>query len=309
MNIYEQAILMLKPINLHYLKGVILLAVAGILWSMGGALIKWVSLDAYQVSFWRSLFAFITLVWITRPRKISWEWLNLAAAFSYALTLLFFVIGTKMTTAANAIFLQYTAPLYIVGLSFFLFKEKFLREELITMIFCIIGITLFFSDQVDFTDYIGMLWSLASGIAYAAFIVFSKKRNSGHYSEPVMLSAFFCMIISGFIMLGNGIKEDSLGTHFMFNWEDGLILAFLGIFQIGIPCYLYMKGLHAVTSLEAGLITMVEPICNPIWAFLLISEIPSTNTLLGGGVIIIAVLIHTWITYIQSQRRKNKIKF
>lgn len=298
-----------KTINLYYLKGITLLAVAGILWSMGGGLIKWVSLDAYQVSFWRSLFAFITLLWITQPRKISWEWLNLAAAFSYALTLLFFVIGTKMTTAANAIFLQYTAPLYIVGLSFFLFKEKFLREELITMIFCIIGIALFFFDRVDFTDYIGMLWSLGSGIAYAAFIVFSKKRNSGHYSEPVMLSAFLCMIISGFIVLGNGIKENTLGTAFTFNWEDGLILAFLGIFQIGIPCYLYMKGLHAVTPLEAGLITMVEPICNPIWAFLLISEIPSTNTLFGGGIIITAVLIHTWVTYTQNRQGKVKTKF
>src|SRR3954463_7118764 len=129
--------------------------IAVFLWSTGGLFIKLTTLDAYQVTFFRSLLAAVTVVIATRKRGLRIGYFGLACSVIYAILLFLFVWATKHTTAANAIFLQYTAPIYILILGPFIIGERFHWRDLITIVFCIGGMSLFFVGKLEINDYRG----------------------------------------------------------------------------------------------------------------------------------------------------------
>src|ERR1035437_1208859 len=137
---------------------------AVLLWSTGGLFIKLSTLDAYQVTFFRSLLAGITVLIVTRKRGLRINGFGIIASVIYATLLFLFVWATKHTTAANAIFLQYTAPIYILILAPFVIGEKFHFRDLITIVFCIGGMSLFFVGKLEISDYQGNIAALFSGI-------------------------------------------------------------------------------------------------------------------------------------------------
>ena len=151
--------------------GRIYVLLAVLLWSTGGLFIKLTSLDAYQVTFFRSLLAAITVLLVTRKNGLRINGFGIIASIIYATLLFLFVWATKHTTAANAIFLQYTAPIYILIFAPFLIGEKFHWQDLITIIFCIGGMSLFFVGKLEITDYQGNLAALGSGIFLGLYIM------------------------------------------------------------------------------------------------------------------------------------------
>src|SRR5918997_3630233 len=142
---------------------------AALLWSTGGLFIKWNDLSAFELSCGRSLFAAATVMLLTRREGFGVNLVTGVASVLYAALLLLFVVATKLTTAANAIFLQYTAPLYILLLEPVVFKEKYRAQDFLTVAACVGGMSLFFVGQLRPEDVKGNLAALASGLCFAFF--------------------------------------------------------------------------------------------------------------------------------------------
>nr|MBA2734423.1 EamA family transporter [Acidobacteriota bacterium] len=147
-----------------------LVLAAALLWSTGGLFIKWTQLSAFELTFGRSLLAALVVAYFTRHEGFRLNAMTVLTSLLYAALLLLFVIATKLTTAANAIFLQYTAPIYVLILEPLFYKEKFRRVDLITVAVCIAGMSLFFVGKLRPQDVSGNLTALASGLCFAFYI-------------------------------------------------------------------------------------------------------------------------------------------
>lgn len=266
---------------------------AAVLWSTGGLLIKAVSLDGLGVTMWRSLLAGATIYLIARPPLVGpWKagWLTWALAVSYALTLVMFVSATKLTTAANAIFLQYTAPLYLLVLGAVFLNERASKLDFATVAVAFGGMGLFFIGRIEPRDTAGNVLAAASGVTLA--IMFTLLRLPACRPEQRPQSMFY-----GNVLLVVGLLVVNLGRREWATFQPGAAdvagLTFLGIVQIGFAYLLFGFGVARVTALEASLIGMLEPVLNPVWVFVALGEKPGWWAVLGGAIIITAVTART----------------
>jgi len=268
---------------------VIYVVVAVLLWSTGGLFIKLTSLDAYQVTFYRSLLAGITVLILTAHKGLRINFFGVITSVIYATLLFLFVWATKHTTAANAIFLQYTAPIYILILAPFVIGEKFHWRDLATIVFCIGGMSLFFVGKLEISDYQGNLAALCSGVFLGLYIMLLRHpRALGMNSAITVIYGNFLL---AFLTLPSGIAAFPTMTL-----TDAGAVTFLGIFQIGISYILFIKGVTGGTRpLDASIIGFIEPLLNPVWVFLFVGERPSAWALLGGAIIIATVAVHTFV--------------
>jgi drug/metabolite transporter (DMT)-like permease len=261
--------------------------IAVFLWSTGGLFIKLTTLDAYQVTFFRSLFAAITVIILTRKDGFKINAFGIFASIVYALTLFLFVWATKKTTAANAIFLQYTAPIYILILGPFIIGEKFHWRDLLTVVVVLFGMSLFFVGRLEITDYQGNMAALCSGVMFGLYIMLLKHPKAEALSPTV--TVIYGNLILVAMTAPNGIA--AIPSLLPLDW---FAVIFLGIFQIGISYILYIKGVRGGTRpLDASLIGFVEPLLNPVWVLVFVGERPSQWAVLGGAIIITAIAIHT----------------
>lgn len=273
---------------------IVLVILAVLLWSTGGVFIKYTTLDAFSVNAGRSFFAAITVAAFTYKKGLRLDWFTFLSALMYAGTLSCFVYANKTTTAANAIFLQYTAPIYILILSPFVLKEKFRFSDLITVVVCLAGMSLFFlepqndANKLATNIFAGNIVALASGVFFGLYILFLRHPKS--LAQNPAVSVFYGNIIIVLLMLpfilGNPPAEIKA--------SDVFAILFLGILQIGTAYVLFTNGVaRGVRSLDASIIGFIEPLLNPIWVFLFIGERPSAWAILGGAIIIAAVVFHT----------------
>jgi drug/metabolite transporter (DMT)-like permease len=268
---------------------------AVLLWSTGGLFIKATTLDAFTVNLGRSLFAAITVAVFTYRKGLKLNGFTLLTSFLYAGTLTCFVYANKTTTAANAIFLQYTAPIYILILAPFILKEKFRASDLITVAVCLAGMSLFFLETPSAenrlaTDiFTGNIAALVSGVFFGLYFILLRHPRSLENRNPA-LSVFYGNIIIVLLML----PLVSNNPPVQISSNDILAILFLGILQIGIAYVLFTKGIaEGVRSLDASIIGFIEPLLNPIWVFLILGERPSQWAILGGAIIIAAIVFHT----------------
>src|SRR5436190_16279358 len=263
---------------------------AAVLWSTGGLFIKATSLSAFELSFGRSLLAAITIAIVTRREGFGLNRVSAVTSFLYAALLLLFVLATKLTTAANAIFLQYTAPVYVLILEPLFYKERFRRRGLITVAACVSGMALFFVGKLRPQDVDGNLLALASGVCFALFFLLlrhSKARDVNRASSAIY-GNLIVVLICGPAFFGAMQRGIDAG--------DYLRIAYLGVIQIGFAYLLFTLAMaRGVRSLDASIIGYIEPVLNPIWVFLFIGERPSTWAILGGGIIITSVIAHMLI--------------
>jgi drug/metabolite transporter, DME family len=266
---------------------ILYVAAAALLWSTGGLFIKATELDPYELSFGRSLLAALTVSYFTRRRGFRVNWVTVVAAVLYAALLLLFVMATKLTTAANAIFLQYTAPVYVLVFEPLVFKEKYRRGDFLVVAACAAGIALFFVGRLRPEEMSGNLLALLSGLCFAAFMLLIRLPRAGRVNRA-------SSIIYGNLLLAAVCAPSFFrGLHKVTPSDLGIIL-FLGVVQIGIAYTLFTRGVErGVRSLDAGLVGYVEPLSNPLWVYLFLGERPSMWAVLGGAVIIAAVVTHT----------------
>lgn len=274
---------------------VVLVLVAVLLWSTGGLAIKYTTVDAFTVSLGRSLFAAITVALFTFRKGLKPNLLTIWTSMLYAGTLSCFVYATKTTTAANAIFLQYTAPVYILVLSPFILKEKFRFSDLITVVICLAGMSFFFLEPQSASNnnlapnvFVGNLAALASGVFFGLYFVFLRHPRSLENRNPA-ISVFYGNLLVVVFTLPILLNNPPAPTT-----NDIFAILYLGIFQIGIAYLLFTTGIaRGVRSLDASIIGFVEPLLNPIWVFLFLRERPSVWAIVGGAVIIAGVTFHT----------------
>jgi drug/metabolite transporter (DMT)-like permease len=261
-------------------KAILYLTLAAILWSTSGLFVKILNLQPISILAGRSLFASIVfLVYLRRiPTRFN-RW-QLLAAGAFILTQFLFVTSTKMTTAANSIFLQYTAPIYIVLLAYWFLGEKPSRTDWVSMAVIFLGLILFFGDELSVEGLYGNILAILSGITSAVMIVAFRAQKDGHPAESNLI-AFLVMATFGFPFL---LQE----TWTVNSW---LILAFLGVVQIGFAFIFFTKGIKHIPALEANLIGTLEPVLNPIWVFLFYGESMGRFALVGGLVVLGGVLL------------------
>jgi drug/metabolite transporter (DMT)-like permease len=272
-------------------QGILAVVLAAALWSTGGVLIKWVSLDAIGITMWRSLFAGLTIALVSGvglgvvARASRFEW---TVALSYAAMLLFFVVATRLTTAANAIFLQYTAPLHTLWLSRLLLAERPARGELVCLAAAFGGMGLFFVGRLDASDTWGNLAALASGLGFGLFFTLLRRPECGPGTRPraMVLGNLILVAFAGIVTAVRGE-----GAAFAPRPLDFIGLLFLGVVQIGLAYVVFSFGIARVRALEAGLVGMLEPVLNPFWVFLFLGERPGWWAAAGGTVIIVAVAV------------------
>jgi len=263
---------------------------AALLWSTGGLFIKWTKLSGLELSFYRSLFATITIVLVTRKEGFGLNRLTAFAAVLYAVLLVLFVMATKQTTAANAIFLQYTAPVYLLVLEPLIYKERFRLRDLITVMICLGGMTLFFVGQLRPQDVLGNLLALASGVCFAVYVLLLRHHKSREVNRA-------SSVIYGNLLAVLVLAPIGLAALPNINAQDAFSVIYLGVVQLGLAYALFTTAMAAgVRSLDAGIIAYIEPVLNPVWVFLVIGERPSSWALLGGTIIIIAVIAHMLIS-------------
>ena len=270
---------------------VFLVLIAVLLWSTGGLFIKSTTIDAYQVTFFRSLFAAITVLILTRKDGLKINKFGILTSIIYALLLFLFVWATKKTTAANAIFLQYTAPIYILILAPFVIGEKFQWRDLVTVVVVLAGMSLFFVGQLRLEDYQGNTAALFSGIFLGLYIMLLRHPKAEGFNPAI------AVIYGNFLLAAVNLPTGVSAIPSM-TFMDWFAVTFLGIVQIGIAYILFIKGVRGGTRpLDASLIGFIEPLLNPVWVFIFVGERPSRWALLGGAIIIFAILAHTLRQY------------
>jgi drug/metabolite transporter (DMT)-like permease len=259
---------------------------AALLWSTGGLFIKWTKLSGLELSFYRSFFAIFVVAFFTRHEGFGLNKVSAAASILYAVLLILFVLATKQTTAANAIFLQYTAPVYLLIFEPLFYKEKFRLRDLITVLVCVSGMTLFFVGKLRPEDVSGNLLALASGLCFA--IYFLLLRHSKARLVNRASSVIYGNLLAVVITAPWGLSALSqLDRHDIFS------VVYLGVVQLGLAYTLFTLAMaRGVRSIDAGIICYIEPVLNPVWVFLVLREKPSQWALLGGAIIIVAVIVH-----------------
>lgn len=260
---------------------------AAVLWSTGGLFIKATSLSAVELSFGRSLLAAITIAIVTRREGFGLNRVSAITSVLYAALLLLFVLATKLTTAANAIFLQYTAPVYVLIMEPLFYREKFRLRDLLTVAACVVGMSLFFVGKLRPQDVDGNLLALASGVCFALYFLLlrhSKARDVNRASSAIYGNLMVVVIAAPAFLNAarRGISAADISS-----------VAYLGIVQIGVAYALFTAAMaRGLRSLDASIVGYIEPVLNPIWVFLFIGERPSGWAIGGGAIIIASVVAH-----------------
>ena len=226
------------------------------------------------------MIAVLTLMMLTKRVPFKPSLAIVRCGLLYALTVTSFVVATKLTTAANAIVLQYTAPVFVALLSARFLGERVTKLDWIAISFVIIGMIIFFADGLSVGSNIGNAIAIVSGMCFASFVV-SLRQLRNHNPVDAVIIGNVCACI--------------LGAPWLFDtsWTSESIIGILllGFLQLGLSYFFYTKAITHVTALEAVIVPVVEPILNPVWVFLMMGELPSAWALVGSTIVLGAV---TW---------------
>lgn len=265
---------------------ILCLIIASILWSTGGLLIKWVDWNPIAIAGIRSGISSLVMIgfWFVLTKKLPKrpDKFVFFGALNYMILVMLFVSANKLTTSANAILLQFTAPIWAMIIGAIFFKEKFDKKDILTVVVVFGGMILFFIGDIDGGGLLGNILAVISGISMALMIISLKKVTNHKPLEVVIWGNIFTFIVA--IPFYSGIVLTSANI-------TGILL--LGVFQLGISYIFFTKGIENVTVLEGILIPVIEPLLNPIWVFMGTGEKPSQFALIGGVIVLAAVLYHS----------------
>jgi len=273
----------------HLGQGAIFLC--AVLWSTSGLFIKLLDWHPILIAGSRSFVAalFLLAVKLLRRRKgVAGGSRGYIAAggIAYAATMILFVTANKMTASANAILLQYSAPVWAALIAWALAKERPHWEQWGALVLVMGGLLLFFKDGLAGGALLGDSLAVCSGICFGANSAFMRMLKDGDPVDAMLLahiiSAVFC--VPFFFLYPPVISAGALGA-----------IAFMGIIQIGFASLLFAYGIKRIPAVKAMLTAMIEPVLNPVWVLLVTGERPAVSALLGGGVIVGAVVASSLI--------------
>ena len=257
-----------------------ILIIAALMWSLGGLFIKLVNLNPMAITGIRSLGAAVVLLIYIKKPKLYWNRYFFAGVLAYSMMVILYVISIRLTTAANAIFLEFTAPLYVVVFGYFLLNERINRFDIFAMVIIFLGMGLFFMDELSFYGFWGNILALLAGVCLALVTVLIRKEKESAFEIVFFGNALTTIICLPFIIQGFSSTTQ----------VDWFIIFGLGIFQLGIPYLLYTTALKYVSALDAILVGMLEPVFNPIWVYIFVGEAMGEWALIGAALVIIGTL-------------------
>jgi drug/metabolite transporter (DMT)-like permease len=270
-------------------KAVLLLVLTVVLWSTSGFLIKLLDWHPLAISGTRSAIAAV-VIWVAiRRPQITWSVPQIGGALAYLAAQSLFVVSTSLTSAANAIFLQYTAPVYVAIFGAWYLRERARAVDWWTMALIFMGMALFFGDELTTAGFWGNILAIVNGVCFAWMILFMRKEKDGSPETTALLGSGLSVLVGlPFIVTSwqAGTLPDAPG------WA---ILILMGVLQLGIPYVLYSRAIRGLHAVEAVLIQTLEPILNPLWVFWVIGETPGPWALAGGAVVLSAVTLRALI--------------
>ena len=251
-----------------------------VLWSTGGFFIKEIDAGATSITFFRCLFAGLLLAPAVAGRQFPRGPDIVVSIVLFALLLGLYVGATKETTAANAIFLQYTAPLYVIAFAPALLGERLRSRDALPFAICLGGIAVLFIGNSGSGDVPGMLLGAGSGFFYGLFLLWLRRVR---YADPIAVTFANCMgvaLLFSFALLKRDVDAEDLALLFV-----------MGAVQFALPYLLFTRGLREVESAEASLLALIEPVLNPVWVALFYGEEPTVATVIGGAIIIAGLAV------------------
>ncbi len=259
----------------------LLMVLVTLIWSTNGLLIKLVSWSPMSISGLRSLFAAAVLLpFLGKPRHlVSFD--TLAGGLGFAGALITFVIATKLTTAANAIFLQLTAPVYVALLSGWILGERVRVLDWVITGIIISGMLLFFGDNLTVDGFWGNICAIISAICWAIFVLFSRRQKDDAPLKIPILGHVICTLLGIPFIITAGPPESG------WFW-----IIPMGVIGAGLSFVLYTAVIKRLKAIEAIITQTIEPVFNPVWVFLAVGETPGPWALLGGMVVLSSVTLH-----------------
>ena len=250
------------------------------MWSLGGLLIKSIPWPPLAISGMRGGIAAIVIYIYSRNDKITITKDKIIAACFYTLVVTLFVMANKLTTAGNAILLQYTAPVYVALFGYMFLGEKSTFVDWATIMILLLGLALFFFDDLSFDGYLGNVLAILSGMSFAGLTLLLRKQKDDSPSDSILLGNILTLVIGLPVIVG--------GTEFDLN--SIILILLLGVLQLGIPYILYTTAIKHVTALDAIIFPIIEPILNPILVFIVLGETLGTWSVFGGALVLSGVI-------------------
>ena len=252
---------------------------AACLWSLAGVFIKFLDLPPLTIVFYRSLFAALVFTPFLRRSNARINPPVLMSMASYTAAISSFVSANKLTTAANAIVLQYTAPIFVFLFSGLVLREKISKLNCFALAVSMIGVGIISLDSAGEPEMAGVLLALLSGVLFAAYMLNLRRTRETNLVYLTWINNVACALL-----LLYWVKSE-----LALSLTEIAILVMMGAVQLGLPYFLFSKGLQSVSLQEASLIALIEPVLNPLWVALAVGEIPSMATLAGGGLILVGL--------------------
>ncbi|HEV2083890.1 MAG TPA: DMT family transporter [Gemmatimonadales bacterium] len=266
---------------------------AAVLFSTGGAAIKWANFTGWQIASFRSGIAALALLLLAPAARRGWSWRTALVGVAYAGCLVLFVLANRLTTAANTIFLQSTAPLYILLLAPWLLKEPIRRQDLGFMLAVGLGLLLFFvgTEHPGATapdPDRGNLLALASGFCWALAICGFRWLSAAPGRGSPLAAVVSGNLTAFLITLPMALP---VGRHPVGDWT---VIVYLGVFQIALAYVFVTAAIQVLPALESSVFLLIEPVLNPLWAWVIQRETPGAWALLGGAIILGATTLKGW---------------
>ena len=261
-------------------KAIILLLFAGAMWSLGGLLIKSIPWPPLAISGMRGGIAAIVIYIYSRNDKITITKDKIIAACFYTLVVTLFVMANKLTNVGNSILLQYTAPVYVGLFGYMFLGERSTFVDWATIMILLLGLALFFFDDLSFNGYLGNVLAILSGMSFAGLTLLLRKQKDDSPSHSILLGNILTLVIGLPVIVG--------GTEFDLN--SIILILLLGVLQLGIPYILYTTAIKHVTALDAIIFPVIEPILNPILVFIVLGETLGAWSVFGGVLVLSGVM-------------------
>ncbi|MGN0250933.1 MAG: DMT family transporter [Oliverpabstia sp.] len=262
-------------------KGNLYILLTALLWSTGGLLIKYIPGNAVAINGARSLIAFVFFWLYKRSIRIRVNRYVISAACCLVMTNLLYVMANKLTTAANAIVLQYMAPIFVLIWDCIYRKKAPKKQQCGIVLMAFAGMVLFFFDQLDGGHLLGNILAIGAGLAFSGVFFINSLPEAS--SEDASMLAFLASFVISIPFLGDVWQMDQRAL---------VALLALGIFQVGLAYILFAKGTKLTSPVSASLIGLLEAILNPIWVFLFYGEKVGKFALVGAAVILLAVVLN-----------------
>ncbi|NMA08373.1 MAG: EamA family transporter [Clostridiales bacterium] len=263
--------------------GNVYIILAALLWSTAGVCVKYIPWSAYSIACFRSICGAITFCIVMRKPHITFNRWNIAGALAMFLTGVLYMSAIKLTTAANAIVLQYTAPILIILYNTIFEHRKPSRLDLIITACVIAGCVLAFSDQLEGGGMLGNLLALASGVTFAGLMIINRKPQTDAMESQLLGNLLSVFILMPFLLTDRAV---------VFDWRIIGAALFLGFFQYGLAHVCFGIGIKRTEPVTASIISTLEPICSPLWVFLLLGEKPGTLALIGFAIVLSATAVY-----------------